>query len=747
MKILNISSLLFILLLAVQLQAQIEAPSWVDFAEKAKTNELGEASLSDYSYAGYHFSEKEIPDISTWRKVNVTDFGALPNDTIFDDEQVQAAIKAIDASGKPTVLFFPAGQYLFSPDNDNWHYIEIRTSNIVLKGEGTGPDGTELFFANHGKLDANGFGQYQIVAKSKGSVLAKKVTIVTKDIARGDFEISVENASELNVGQAIALYTYSKGILASNFGNLQFMPDWESIVKNGMEVSEKHIISKIDGNIVTFKNPVQLNLPQNDVDIEIRKYNIIEEVGFEDILFSGGWINSEEVYVHHITRVADTGWSGLYLRNAKNSWMKNCEWRHWNDALRVSDCIAVAYENVVHSGKAGHAILSSKYSYGLLYKNCKDIQITTDNVPEGYKREITLGHGPSFMRSTVNTVVLNFQLNEENQELKQSFDFHGKTPYSVLIDNASGGRLEFNGGDFQGYPHAGPYNTFWNFNYKSPNSSSKSINFWDISKRTAAVFAFPNLIGFQSDIDINFSNTGVLEAQGKEVYPKSLFDAQLQLRLYGSYMSASSSEGDSLAVNANDGSDATVWASKNSGAGEWLMLDLGVAKNVSEVTVVENENRVNEWKLEGFRNGVWETLKTDTALGAKRVISIDEFATRKLRLSIISMKVGAEDTPVFIEKFEVSSSTDISAIAQRPEQAKHVSVYPIPSHDVVNIQMHSTGNKRVTLYNINGKVIAQQNSSSRTVQFQKGKNIPEGIYIVTVESDNMPFYSGKIVFQ
>ena len=157
MKILNKITFLTLLVLSVQLNAQIEATAWVDFAEKAKTNKLGEATLSDYSYAGYHFSEKEIPDVSTWRKVNVTDFGALPNDTVFDDEQVQAAIKAIDLSGKPTVLFFPAGQYLFSPDNDKWHYIEIRTSNIVLKGEGTGPDGTELFFVNHGKLDANGY--------------------------------------------------------------------------------------------------------------------------------------------------------------------------------------------------------------------------------------------------------------------------------------------------------------------------------------------------------------------------------------------------------------------------------------------------------------------------------------------------------------------------------------------------------------------------------------------------------------
>jgi hypothetical protein len=51
--------LYFAILFAGYINAQnIESPSWVEFAEKSITGNLSEAKLNDYSYAGYHFSEK-----------------------------------------------------------------------------------------------------------------------------------------------------------------------------------------------------------------------------------------------------------------------------------------------------------------------------------------------------------------------------------------------------------------------------------------------------------------------------------------------------------------------------------------------------------------------------------------------------------------------------------------------------------------------------------------------------------------
>jgi hypothetical protein len=54
-----------------------------------------------------------------------------------------------------------------------------------------------------------------------------------------------------------------------------------------------------------------------------------------------------------------------------------------------------------------------------------------------------------------------------------------------------------------------------------------------LDKRRNYTIAQPFLIGFQSDQKVTFENVGINESKGKEVLPKSLFDAQLTLRLTG----------------------------------------------------------------------------------------------------------------------------------------------------------------------------------------------------------------------
>jgi len=85
-------------------------PVWNQFVQ-AKANGT-EPTLPDFSYAGYHYSEKELPDISSWPVFDVTTYGAIPNDGVYDDAQVQAAIDAAKANGRG-VVFFPPGKFLF----------------------------------------------------------------------------------------------------------------------------------------------------------------------------------------------------------------------------------------------------------------------------------------------------------------------------------------------------------------------------------------------------------------------------------------------------------------------------------------------------------------------------------------------------------------------------------------------------------------------------------------------------------
>ena len=63
------------------------APLWEEFVEAKKAGKT--PILPDFSYAGYHFSEREIPSVTNKKYFKVTDFGAVPNDNKFDDEAIQ----------------------------------------------------------------------------------------------------------------------------------------------------------------------------------------------------------------------------------------------------------------------------------------------------------------------------------------------------------------------------------------------------------------------------------------------------------------------------------------------------------------------------------------------------------------------------------------------------------------------------------------------------------------------------------
>src|SRR5688572_24799632 len=71
-----IFSVLALSLLSVA-HAQKVAPLWKDFVDAKKNNRT--PVLPDFSYAGYHWSEKEIPSVAGKKHFKVTDFGAIPD--------------------------------------------------------------------------------------------------------------------------------------------------------------------------------------------------------------------------------------------------------------------------------------------------------------------------------------------------------------------------------------------------------------------------------------------------------------------------------------------------------------------------------------------------------------------------------------------------------------------------------------------------------------------------------------------
>ena len=643
----NIVVVFFMVAFATLNGQQKEAPSWVDFAEKKLTGNLATATLNDFSFTGYHFSEKEIPDVSNWNTISVTDFGATPNDTTFDDNAIQAAINAAEASGQPTVVYFPAGKYWVSSETTKTQPITISGSHIVLKGAGKGDGGTEIYADkfNESKF-GSGSTHYRFMFKPTNTD-SNDITQVTAEIKKGDFEVQVASTANLSVGQYVDLFQKTTDNLEANMPGLTPNTRWTIINRDGIRPFEKHIITKISGNTVTFKNPVQLNMPFSSTTV-LKTFQTIEEVGVQDILFTSGWKDYPENFVHHANDIVDYAWQAVFFTNVVNGWIKDCHFKDWNEDIFIDRSMAVTVKNIDISGKRGHTSYFSRYSYGVLFENCFDN--ADQGLVNGRKGML---HGPGMRWSTTSSVFLNCPMQPD-----QSIDAHGSHPYANLLDNIQGGKLLGNGGAETSYPNSGPYLTFWNFKHDA-NFTSRLYDFWFISNTTERrTHTFPNplFIGFQpgpGENNIRFKNEGVDELRGEQVYPNSLFDAQLQLRLYKGFMSASSSKDNAKAVLANDKKTATFWESNGAGTGEWLMLDLGISTSISDIILREQNSSIKDWKIEYWSENEWKEAASGLEIGSEKKVSFNTISARKLRLKIESMLAGQENNPASISEFKI----------------------------------------------------------------------------------------------
>jgi hypothetical protein len=482
--------------------SQKVAPLWNDYiaAKKSGTTPV----LPDYSYAGYHFSEKPIPDMAAHRQFNVKDYGALPNDR-FDDEAIQAAIDAAQKNNGG-VVFFPPGKYLIAPDTSNKKQIRITQSNIVLKGSGSGVSGTEIYQANMRLNDR------QIMFKPE-KMDNRKLTTVVKEVPRESFWIEVADATMLKPGQDVVLRHQSEAYTRWYFSPLPLKPVWTRLFgeKGGMNISEIHTIEKVEGNRVKFRNPMHVDVKLlSTVPFELLTYTSIEECGVEDILFTSNWKTYPEEFVHHKNEIHDYAYEAVGMEYVKNSWVRNCAFHDWNEGIFLLAGYQVSVLNVTFKGKKGHASVHARTGYGVLVKNCHFNGAQHHGAGTGY--------GAS------GTVITQCELGTD-----QNFDIHSGQPYATLYDDINGGVFYNLGGPEPGHPHHGKQLTLWNFQHSS--AKEQHYNFWDMERRRNYTIAAPILVGFQSDKKVDFENAGINQLQGTMVYPRSLFEAQLQLRL------------------------------------------------------------------------------------------------------------------------------------------------------------------------------------------------------------------------
>ncbi|MDP6039485.1 MAG: DUF4955 domain-containing protein, partial [Candidatus Latescibacteria bacterium] len=444
--------------------------TWGQFTQ---AKQLGtEPILPDFSYSGYHYFAKPIPDVQS-DVFDVTTYGAIPNDNLSDQTGIQRAIDDAERNGGG-IVFFPPGEFLVNTSTDNNQVIYIRNSNVILRGSGSRQGGTIIRQVNlmpPTNPDQLWTSPYMFIFQPlnpRDPVLTR----ITENATRETFWITVEDASALTIGQWITLYMSNISAVEEFLDPYPAEPIWTTMYTNGIQVREKHSIAEIQGNRIRLNEPLHTHINRL-YSWTVRTYQHLEEIGVEDISFHGSWT---EEFVHHKDAIHDGGWSLLQLNRCVNSWVRRTSFINCNRALHLGSSSAISVYHITQAGNKGHSSIASSGGYGVWVGLSEDLS--------GHH------HGPGTSSRSVGTVYWRYDMRPN-----QRIDAHGAQPYANLLDRVNGGILYGSGASIENFPNHLKHYVLWNFKHAG---NLTHYDFWRPGSARDR-FVQPIVVGFHGD--------------------------------------------------------------------------------------------------------------------------------------------------------------------------------------------------------------------------------------------------------
>jgi len=487
-------------------------PVWIDFVQSKAAKKT--PILPDYSYAGYKFGTEDYPE-PKGPVFDVTKYGASPKGDVEARDAIQATITAAEKAGGG-IVFFPPGRYLVNEKPGTTEGIHIHSPNIFIKGSGSGPGGTELFMKEHmfpkdPKVLWSTPAMFNFTPTEKAPSIHAKVT---QDATRETFSVTLDNVRNIQPGMMVRLEM--QNVVAREFllAGLKPWSTWKVMTDpvKAEKIGELHEVKSVEGNTVTFTAPLHIDITAK------YGWNLVGAVavpgwGVEDLWFHG---NFHDKFVHHKDYIHDGGWSFLNINAGKNAIVRRIRMSDIISGVGLGSCYLSSVQFVMIDGNPGHGSISSQgFGYGNLIAFIEDKS-------DGF------WHGPAANQHVVGTVVWNYL-----GKVKSGPDYHANYPYCSLYDDSSSG-LVGNGGNTVNLPNHGLYLTWWNINQLG-RAYEKYDFFTPENPLSAYSFGIkivmPYLIGFHgAATTFDESHVGKLEFLGKEVWPKSLYEAQVTLR-------------------------------------------------------------------------------------------------------------------------------------------------------------------------------------------------------------------------
>ena len=517
--------------------------------------------ILDFSYAGYMHGESAPVEAAAWgyKTYDVTAYGAIPNDGKSDRDAFLACIEA--ATGQKfaqsdksltlahkekanAIIYFPEGEFILHTSEDNHtnasgavfsRTIQIRAGNIILRGAGRDKTTLVMQDPNLPTDESVLYSSPLMIDFKHNSGLGTKTNVaVTENAPKGVYSVKVANTAGISEGSwvclsiqnndpALVAYELRDGNMLT--GELSSSHD---IIKNGVKVNEYHQVKSVNGNEITFYEPIH-----HDVDItytaftggynwSILDYPHYENVGVEDLTFKG---NAKDDFKHHGNWHDDGAYKPLGLTRVVNSWLRRVRFTSVSEACSVTNSSNVSVYDIIFDGNRGHSSIRSQGSTKVFIGATKDIASGPAVSGGAFIEGAGQYHAVGVSKPSIGTVLWRNTWGSDS-----CFESHATQPRATLIDCCKGGWMRSRqGGDALQVPNHLADLTIWNFCSVTPGN--RDFYWWDHSGKYWR-FLPPVVVGFhgepttfdESQMKCNFSN-------GTPVTPESLYEAQLKNRL------------------------------------------------------------------------------------------------------------------------------------------------------------------------------------------------------------------------
>lgn len=530
------------------LHAQTTTPAWQKFVNNADDN-----VLLDFSYAGYHHGTEQPVDERDvyvlakklgYKVYNVCDYGAVPDDGMSDRKALEDIINKI-GRGKPNakaIIYFPEGEYILHSKDDNTTNAETRkvTSNtlnlvmghVIIKGAGR--DKTFLTMEDP-MLPTDPKIMYSspkmISIRHNGGKDNLQLAKVTGSAKKGDMSIEVDDASQLKRGDWVKLILLNndKKVIEEELKPYKVQNSMTTLINKGVHVVDRHQIKAIDGNRVTFEEPI-MHAVNPAYGWDIKTYAHYEEVGVEDLTFKG---KAKKNFHHHAGWQDDGAYKPLDFMRQVNSWVRRVDFVSISECMTFSECANCLFLDSEISGNRGHSSVRMQYSargfIGKVWDHSNGYLNDDKNFTE-YKENLGQYHACGISKQSIGNVIWQCHWGDDS-----CFESHATQPRASLFDQCCGGFMQFRmGGDKKELPNHMDDLTMWNFNCLATNPNDPvPFNWWIYNESTGWYKTLPpTFVGFHGKI-VSFKEDEMKlnENQGKEVLPGSLYEAQLTRRL------------------------------------------------------------------------------------------------------------------------------------------------------------------------------------------------------------------------